>query len=87
MNTQDSPAVLGPVQPTVRPQGSVRAVWRIELTCTCPVCSDYVDLLEHPDFWDGRSDLQAGENCTPRTRVMDVTCPKCDAEFTVDCDY
>lgn len=66
---------------------AVRATWHLELTCHCPACGEYVDLLEYADFWDGRRNMQACEHGTPRTTGMGVVCPKCDAEFDVDCEY
>lgn len=87
MNSTEQPAGGAPVEPTVRHQGAVRATWSLELTCYCPACDEYVDLLRHPDFWDGRQSMQACEYGTPRTTGMEVHCPKCDAEFEVDCEY
>ncbi len=65
----------------------VTATWSIELHCECPKCEEYVDLLEYPDFWDGRGDMAIGEHHTDQTRNMDVSCPKCGCEFKVDCEY
>lgn len=79
-------AVGAPLETPVRPQ-SVQAVWRLELTCYCPACDEYVDLLCGADFWDGRGNMQACEHGTPRTTGMEVVCPQCSAEFTVDCEY
>lgn len=62
------------------------ANWNISLNCDCPECEKYVDLLECPDFWDGRT-FQAGENSTPKTRNVDVICPSCGYEFIVDLEY
>lgn len=68
-------------------QQAVMATWRLELTCHCPACDDYVNLLDYPDFWDGRNSMQACEHDTPRTTGMKVSCPKCGDEFAVDCQY
>lgn len=84
MNTTVAGAI--PVERTVRHQAVV-ATWSLELTCHCPACGEYVDLLHYPDFWDGRQDMQACEHGTPRTTGMEVDCPNCGAEFTVDCQY
>lgn len=62
------------------------ASWTLELNCTCPHCKEYVDLLEAPDFWDGR-DLDAIEHGTKRSKGVEVTCPECSEDFTVDCEY
>lgn len=66
---------------------AVTATWRLELTCICPHCNEYVDLLDGPDFWDGRMNLAPAEHDTPRTTGMDVECPKCGGEFKVNCVY
>lgn len=62
------------------------ATWRIELRCDCPNCGKWVDLLDAPDFWDGRH-LDIGENCTERSEDVEVMCPECDHEFKVDLEY
>lgn len=62
------------------------AIWTIELNCTCPHCEKYVDLLDYPDFWDGR-DIQAAENGTDKTRNAEVICPECEKEFISDFYY
>ena len=46
-------SVGGPVDRDVG-HATVQATWHAELTCDCPACGQYVDLLEYPDFWDGR---------------------------------
>jgi len=66
---------------------SVLATWSLELTCCCPSCGEHVDLLHYADFWDGKQNIQACEHGTPSTTGMEVTCPECDAEFEVDCQY
>jgi uncharacterized protein (DUF983 family) len=65
---------------------NVTAIWTVELNCTCPACNELVDLLDYPDFWDGRK-LDIAENGTDRSRGVEVLCPECDHEFTVDCEY
>lgn len=64
----------------------ITATWRIELLCDCPACSSYVDLLNAPDFWDGRN-FQVGEHDTKRTQNVDVVCPDCGHEMLVDLEY
>jgi predicted RNA-binding Zn-ribbon protein involved in translation (DUF1610 family) len=63
------------------------ATWHASLDCDCPKCGEYVDLLKYPDFWDGRSMLEVAEHGTPATKDMEVVCPECGAEFTVDCEW
>jgi len=65
----------------------VTATWSIELNCDCPKCDNFVDLLDYPDFWEGRHQMLVGEHDTERTRDMEVLCPECGHEFTVDCKY
>jgi Zn finger protein HypA/HybF involved in hydrogenase expression len=66
---------------------NVIATWVVELNCDCPKCGEeYVDLLEQPDFWDGRS-LDIAEHDTDRSNDLEVVCPKCGAEFLVDCEW
>jgi Zn finger protein HypA/HybF involved in hydrogenase expression len=65
---------------------NVTAIWTVELNCTCPNCDKSVDLLDYPDFWDCRH-LDIAENGTERSKNVDVICPECDHEFTVDCEY
>jgi len=59
--------------------GKVYAYWDITLDCDCPSCGEYVNLLNYPDFWDGRDDFNIGEWKSD----VDVTCPKCDHDFHV----
>ena len=54
------------------------ATWSVSLYCDCPKCDEYVNLLDYPDFWDGRK----LEVCEER-ETLDVVCPKCDHEFDV----
>lgn len=63
------------------------ATWDISLRVDCPECKEYVDLLNAPDFWEGKRGLPAGEWGTPRTTDMEVVCPDCGHEFRVDCEY
>lgn len=65
---------------------SVVATWQLSLDCHCPSCGDYVDLLDYPDFWDGR-ELDVAEQDTARCRDVEVSCPECGHDFTVDCAY
>jgi hypothetical protein len=64
---------------------NVIAKWAIRLNCKCPACKKHVDLLDYPDFWDGRG-LRIGENETECSRNVEVVCPECDNEFTVCCE-
>lgn len=59
------------------------AFWNINLECDYPNCKESVDLLDNPDFWDGKK-LEACENGTNRSRDVEVTCPECGHEFVVD---
>ena len=59
------------------------AYWNVELTVECPHCELFFDLLDDPDFWDGRQGLQVGEH----RKNIDVFCPECLEEFTVDLEY
>lgn len=65
---------------------AVTAEWTIELNCDCQGCGLRVDLLDYADFWDARR-LGVGEHNTERSTGMDVVCPECYHEFTVDCQY
>jgi uncharacterized Zn finger protein (UPF0148 family) len=62
------------------------ASWRVELNCHCPACEEYVDLLDYEDFWDGR-DLEIAEWHTPRSKNVEVICPECGHEFTVETEW
>lgn len=64
----------------------VEAEWNVELNATCPACLKWVDLLEAPDFWDGRK-LDVAEHGTDRSRNIAVQCPECYHEFRVTCVY
>lgn len=58
------------------------AHWLVELNCDCPKCGESVNLLDSPDFWDGRK-LEIAE----RAEGVDVQCPECDHEFEVETYY
>ena len=62
------------------------ATWLICMYAECPKCRKEVDLLEAPDFWDGRK-LDLGENLTERCKNVEVVCPECSHEFIVDIEY
>lgn len=64
----------------------VTANWHIELTTTCPHCKRHVDLMDNQDFFTD-SDFEPLEYETNATRDVEVTCPDCDGEFTVDFHY
>lgn len=63
------------------------ATWIIQLETTCPFCHHEVDLLDDPDFFDGRSRLQVGEHETIESRDLEVCCPMCSEEFSVDLEF
>lgn len=58
------------------------ADWSVSLICECPHCKETVDLLDEPDFWDGRT----LEVCEKRKDV-EVWCPECNEQFVVDTEY
>ncbi len=62
------------------------ATWSLSLNCDCPTCGECVDLLDDPDFWDGRS-LEACEHGTDRSQGVEVVCPECHQTFKVDLSY
>ena len=64
----------------------ISATWVIHLFAECPACKEDVDLLDFPDFWDGR-DLDFGEHGTERSHDVKVDCPECNAEFEVTLEY
>jgi endogenous inhibitor of DNA gyrase (YacG/DUF329 family) len=66
--------------------GTQAATWSISLDSECPSCKEDVDLLDGGDFWDGRL-LQPLENGTPRSRNVEVVCPKCGHEFEVNLEF
>lgn len=65
---------------------SQRALWVVHLFTECPECCEDIDLLDHADFWDGRS-LDMGEHGTDRSTDMEVDCPSCNASFFVTLEY
>ena len=65
---------------------ATKATWHVSLDCECPKCGEDVDLLSYADFFDGRT-IQIAEHNTPATKDMEVVCPKCGHEFTVDCEW
>ena len=58
----------------------VKATWSASLDCECPSCGEDVDLMDEPDFWDGRGDLEIAQE----VKGLQVWCPKCGHEFEVD---
>ena len=60
----------------------ITATWHLRLMANCPGCSERVDLLDDPDFWDGLP-CDPCEHHTPRTMNMEVVCPECGHEFQV----
>lgn len=64
----------------------IKASWSAGLYCDCPYCKQSVDLLDAPDFWDGRT-IEIAEHNTKATKDMEVVCPECDHEFEVDCEW
>ncbi|WP_022959722.1 hypothetical protein [Spongiibacter tropicus] len=62
------------------------AWWTVELNCDCPDCKAHVDLLDYPDFWDGRQ-LDIPEHDTERSTATEVVCPECGHDFEVDLAY
>ena len=65
-------------------RSKIKAGWRIELNTTCPSCGEYVNLMDNPDFWDGRQ-LEIPEIETDYSNNLEVLCPECGHEFTVCC--
>lgn len=62
------------------------ATWHVCLDAECPKCGECFDMLDIPDFWDGKK-LEIGEHNTVNSRGVEVTCPECDHEFEVDLEY
>jgi len=62
---------------------SVKADWHLSLYCDCPHCGNSVDLLDVPNFWDGRQ-LDPCEHNTDRSHGVEVSCPMCQEDFAVD---
>ena len=65
---------------------SAKAQWYISLDCECPSCEHDIDLTRDPDLW-GDHGFDVGEHDTPRSRGIEVVCPKCKHEFEVDLEY
>ena len=52
------------------------ATWSMYIWVKCPHCKQEVDLLDAPDFWDGRNgDIFNADEITE-------CCPLCDFEIT-----
>jgi len=64
----------------------IKATWIVELNTECPNCNQWTDLLDYVDFCDGRQ-LEIAEHGTERSTDVDVVCPGCGHEFTVDLEY
>ncbi len=64
----------------------ITASWIIKLTCDCPKCEQWVNLLDYPDFWHN-TDLKCGEHGTEASESVEVVCPECGHEFAVKLDY
>ena len=64
---------------------SIEAQWEVELNCKCPECGEFVNLLDEPDFWDGRGWLDIPEHGTERSNNLEVNCPECGHFFEVCC--
>jgi len=69
---------------TSPPPASCSASWYVELNCDCPKCGKDVNLLDAPDFWEGRT-LDIPEHGTENSNNLAVQCPECDHEFEVCC--
>lgn len=65
-------------------KSSIQAQWVVELNCDCPKCGEFVNLLDAPDFWDGRR-LEIPEYDTENSDNLEVVCPECYHEFEVCC--
>lgn len=63
-----------------------KAFWYVELYTDCPCCKEHVNLLDHGDFWYGRQ-FDISEHGTKRSTDVEVVCPECGHEFTVDMEY
>ena len=66
-----------------QPTQATTASWDLSLYCDCPHCGASVDLLDTPNFWDGRK-LSPCEHGTERSRGVEVSCPMCQEDFAVD---
>lgn len=62
------------------------ATWSISLDTECPECDHGFDMLSSDDcFWDSR--IEPIEHHTDRSAGVEVVCPECHHEFTVDLEY
>ncbi|WP_156816734.1 hypothetical protein [Desulfovibrio oxyclinae] len=61
----------------------IEATWIVQLLADCPDCGATVDLLDHPEFWDGRFGLEPGDD----VGLEEVVCPECGHEFDVKAVY
>lgn len=59
------------------------AKWEIQLYVNCPKCHERFDLMDDVDFCCDAS-FEPLEYDTHATRDIEVTCPGCEHEFTVD---
>ncbi|CNF25221.1 Uncharacterised protein [Yersinia nurmii] len=64
----------------------IYAKWEIQLHVTCPKCQERFDMMDDDDFRCDAS-LEPLESDTNATRDVDVICPDCEHEFTVDFYY
>jgi phage FluMu protein Com len=63
------------------------AQWFLSLDTHCPACETAFDLLaEYPEFFTTFG-VFAGEARTENSCGVEVACPHCKHEFTVDLDY
>lgn len=67
-------------------KASCLAQWSVSLDCECPKCKELVNLLDAPDFWDGRN-LEIPEHDTENSNNLEVSCPECSHEFEVCCEW
>ena len=63
------------------------ATWVVELVCLCPKCAMYVNLMDYPDFWEGKSTLALAEHGTEKSNNLSVICPECGHAFNVRCEW
>lgn len=67
-------------------EAACSAQWYVELRAECPNCKQDVDLLDAPDFWDGRQ-LDIPEHGTENSNNLEVDCPECGHQFRVCCQW
>ena len=65
----------------------VAATWSVSLTCECPHCEQWVDLLEYNEFWEDHDELKTCETGTFGSRNLEVICPECRGKFIAECYY